>query len=261
VYICALLYIISFFFIMTSTSETGHAKNVANFKELITVVKSFGTQYQPMAEALKVSALEEQVGKVEAVLNRLKDAETMEKQATATLQGEFKTLNTLSSQLMGLLISSGAKASSVEEARSVQKLIAGTRSKKKKTTSDATANESVKDTRSTSRQSYDSKLDNFVKLTTILQNVPEYKPNEGDFQVSMLQKKAKEMAQAIENNDAKEAARRQVMHERNELLYTPETGVVATAGKVKEYIKAVFGGVKSTQYKAVSKIRINSTSR
>jgi hypothetical protein len=246
---------------MTSTSETGHAKNIANFKELITVVKSFEAQYQPMADALKIPALEEQVGKVEAVLNRLKDAETMEKQAIATLQGEFKTLSTLSSQLMGLLISSGAKASSVEEARAVQKLISGTSSKKKKTTEGANADGQTKETRSTSRQSYDSRLDNFVKLTTILQNVPEYKPNEGDFQVSMLQKKAREMAQAIENNDAKEVARRQIMHERNDLLYTPETGVVATAGKVKEYIKAVFGGVKSTQYKAVSKIIIKQVSK
>jgi hypothetical protein len=246
---------------MPSTSETGHAKNIANFKELITVVKSFEAQYQPMADALKIPALEEQVGKVEAVLNRLKDAETMEKQAIAMLQGEFKMLSTLSSQLMGLLISSGAKVSSVEEARSVQKLIVGTRSKKKKTTGDATANEPAKDTRSTSRQSYDSKLDNFVKLTTILQNVPEYKPNEAGFQVNALQIKAREMAKAIENNDAKEVARRQVMHERNELLYTPETGVVATAGKIKEYIKAVFGGVKSTQYKAVSKIIIKQVSK
>ena len=239
-------------------SETGHAKNVANFKELITVVKSFGTQYQPMANALKVSALEKQVGEVEAVLNRLKDAETMEKQAIAVLQGEFKTLGTLSSQLMGLLISSGAKASSVEEARAVQKIISGSSSKKKKTTEGAKADGQTKETRSTTRQSYDSRLDNFVKLTTILQNVPEYKPNEEGFQIDVLQKKAKEMAQAIENSDAKEIARRQVMHERNELLYTPETGLVATAGKIKEYIKAVFGGVKSTQYKTVGKIKITT---
>lgn len=242
---------------MAFVSETGHAKNVANFKELITVVKSFGAQYQPIAEMLKISALEAQVSKVEDVLNKLKDAETLEKQATATLQTEFKSLGTLSSQLMGILISSGAKTSSVDEARAVQKVLSGTSSKKKKSAEEANTDGQTKETRSTSRQSYDSKLDNFVKMTTILQNVPEYKPNEANFQIDTLQKKAKEMAQAIENSDAKEIARRQIMHERNELLYTPETGLVATAGKIKEYIKAIFGGVKSTQYKAVGKIRFS----
>lgn len=246
---------------MASISETGHAKNVANFKQLITVLGSFGGQYQPVADALQIATLEKQAQEAEIVLNKLKESETLSKQATATLQAEFKTLNTLSSQLMGLLISSGAKASSVEEARAIQKVITGGNAKKKKTPATTGETTETKDTRSTSRQSYDSKLDNFEKLIAVLQNVAEYKPKESEFQVSTLQAKVNAMKNAIKENDGKEIARRQVMHERNALLYTPETGMVATANKIKEYIKAVFGGVKSTQYKAVSKIRINSTSK
>jgi hypothetical protein len=241
---------------MASMSETGHAKNVANFKELITVVRSFEGQYQPIAEVLQINALEKQAANAGEVLSKLKELETLSKQATATLQEEFKTLSTFSSQLMGVLISSGAKTSSVEEAKAVQKRIAGTNSRKKRTEMKDSFLGETKDFRSTSRQSYDSRLDDFEKLISILQNIPEYRPKEDLFQVVTLQSKAKNMKNAIQENDSRDIARKQVMHERNALLYTPESGVVAIASKIKAYIKGVFGGVKSTQYKSVSKIKI-----
>lgn len=241
---------------MTSQSETGHAKNVANFRELITIVNSFGAQYQPMAEALKVDALEEQAKRVEDTLNKLKEAETLAKQATASLQAEFKTLNTLTSQLMGLLISSGAKASSIDEAKAIQKRITGSNNKKKKADLPTDGTTEKKASRSTSRQSYDSRLDDFEKLITVLQNVPEYKPNEEVFQPETLKKKVLAMKNAIQENDVRENTRAQMMNDRNALLYEEDNGVVAIALKVKGYIKAVFGGVKSVQYKAVGKIKI-----
>lgn len=237
-------------------TETGHAKNVANFKELITTVSSFGALYNPSAKALQADALEKMAQTAEQALSKLKETETQAKQATALLQTEFKTLNTLTSQLMGLLMSSGAKASSVEEARTIQKRITGSNSKKKKTETPEGGATETKETRSTSRQSYDSRLDDFEKLVTVLQNVTEYAPNEADFQVSALLAKIEAMKRAIQESDAKEVVRNQAMHERNALLYTPETGLVATSLKVKGYVKAVFGGVKSMQYKSLSKIKI-----
>ena len=38
-------------------SETGHAKNVANFETLISAVQTFGTAYNPARTDLKVPAL------------------------------------------------------------------------------------------------------------------------------------------------------------------------------------------------------------
>jgi hypothetical protein len=43
---------------MATTYETGHAKNVANFQNLIVFVKAYGTTYNPSKEALKVPQLE-----------------------------------------------------------------------------------------------------------------------------------------------------------------------------------------------------------
>lgn len=39
---------------MASTSETGHAKNVANFQDLIAFVAGYGATYNPSKNALKL---------------------------------------------------------------------------------------------------------------------------------------------------------------------------------------------------------------
>lgn len=42
---------------MASTSETGHAKNVANFQDLISFVTGYGAIYNPNKDALKLPQL------------------------------------------------------------------------------------------------------------------------------------------------------------------------------------------------------------
>jgi len=42
---------------MVSTSETGHAKNVANFEDLISFCTGYGTAYNPSNATLKLTAL------------------------------------------------------------------------------------------------------------------------------------------------------------------------------------------------------------
>ncbi len=42
---------------MASTSETGHAKNIANFQDLIAFVTGYGATYNPAKAALKLVQL------------------------------------------------------------------------------------------------------------------------------------------------------------------------------------------------------------
>lgn len=42
---------------MASTSETGHAKNIANFQDLIAFVVGYGTTYNPSKNTLKIPQL------------------------------------------------------------------------------------------------------------------------------------------------------------------------------------------------------------
>lgn len=42
---------------MSSTSETGHAKNVANFEQLVSYCTGYGATFNPAKAALKLPAL------------------------------------------------------------------------------------------------------------------------------------------------------------------------------------------------------------
>jgi len=42
---------------MASTSETGHAKNVANFEDMISFVTGYGVTYNPSKNAIKLPQL------------------------------------------------------------------------------------------------------------------------------------------------------------------------------------------------------------
>lgn len=46
---------------MPSTSETGHAKNVANFQDLISFCTGYGATYNPSKAALSVANLQAQL--------------------------------------------------------------------------------------------------------------------------------------------------------------------------------------------------------
>jgi hypothetical protein len=105
--------------------------------------------------------------------------------------------------------------------------------------------------------SYDSRLDNLDKLIKLLASEPEYAPNEADLTIDLLttlysdlsSKNTAVINAAVPLNNARIA--------RNNVLYTPLTGVVDISVDVKMYIKSVFGA-KSPQYNAISGLTFTS---
>ena len=86
----------------------------------------------------------------------------------------------------------------------------------------------------------------------LLTSIPQYNPNEEDLKISTLTAlyedlKAKNSA-VVDAYTPLSNAR----IARNEIMYTPLTGLVDIAADTKTYIKSVFGA-SSPQYKQVSK--------
>ena len=57
---------------MTSTTETGHAKNVANFEDLISFCTGYGTACNPSKNNLKLTALNTLFTNSKSVLQTVK---------------------------------------------------------------------------------------------------------------------------------------------------------------------------------------------
>jgi hypothetical protein len=236
---------------MPSTSETGHAKNVANFQDLISFCTAYGATYNPSKTALTIASLQTQLANAQATLQTVKTTQTAFNNATNSRMVAFKPLKALSTKIINALDATDALPETVKDAKTINRKLQGQRAtpKAQKTSSDANA--VVEKTISTSQQSYDQQVEHYAKLIELLNSDSNYKPNETDLTVAANQTKLDELKAAnIAVIDSYTNFSNSRIN-RNTSLYNPLTGIVNTALDVKKYVKSVFGAT-SPQFKQIS---------
>ena len=227
---------------MASTSETGHAKNVANFDELISFVTGYRESYNPSKATIKLDALKALSDHAKHSINAVSSMEPAYKSAVAAREVVFIPLSKLTTRIMNSIKATDTTVQVDENARTLVRKIQGVRATAKKTEDEKKAlAEKGKEVVeiSTSQMSYDSRLDNFFKLIQLLSSVPEYNPNETELKIEHLNTilddlKAKNAA-VVESYIPLSNAR----ISRNNLLYKENTGLYDVALDVKNYIKSV----------------------
>jgi hypothetical protein len=108
---------------MPSTSDKGHAKNVANLSKLIEVCKGFGTKYNPSKTAIKIANLTTKLDNSKQQLQDIKDTAQAETTARNNRAIGFKGNNKFSTRILAAVKSSDASAESVADAISINKKI------------------------------------------------------------------------------------------------------------------------------------------
>ena len=240
---------------MPSTSETGHAKNVANFEDLISFCNGYGAAYNPSKAALTITELNKLQTNAKASLQQAKITKTSFDNATNARQLAFKDLKPLATKTVNALAVSGATALAVADAKTINRKIQGAKAngstKTPTTPADPNAPVPTDKTISTSQQSYDSLIDHFTKMIESVSQDANYKPNEKELQVATLQTKLDSLKTA--NTDLINGFTNwsNARINRNSTLYNPLTGLVQTALEVKKYVKSVFGAT-SPQFKQLS---------
>ncbi len=240
---------------MPSTSETGHAKNVANFEDLISFCNGYGATYNPSKDALTITKLTDLQTNAKASLQLAKTTKTSFDNATNARQVAFKDLKPLATKVINALSVSGATTLAVADAKTINRKIQGAKSnggtKTATTPADPNAPTPTDKTISTSQQSYDSLIDHFTKLIESVSQDANYKPNETELKVATLQTKLDSLKSS--NTDLVNAFTNwsNARINRNTTLYNPLTGLVQTALEVKKYVKSVFGA-SSPQFKQIS---------
>ena len=245
---------------MPSTSETGHAKNVANFEDLISFCNGYGASYNPSKEALKIANLQTQLTSSQNVLKEVKTSQTAFNNATNARMDIFKPLKSLATKIINALDATDASAETVKDARTINRKLQGQRAtpKTSTTTPPVEGETPLPDkTISSSQQSYDQQIEHFDKLIELLASDSNYKPNEADLTVAAIQAKLAALKTAntavvdtYTNWSNSRIARRTT-------LYNPLTGLVNTALDVKKYVKSIYGAT-SPQYKQVSKLEFKT---
>lgn len=240
--------------VMSSNIETGHAKNVANFGKLCSFCTGYGTAYNPSKSTLSLIALNTMQSESQKSLNVVHGALSAHKNALAAREVAFKPFSKLITRVMNALRSSDSTREIDEKADSFARKLQGRRASAKLTEEEkqalAAEGNGQKEI-SSSQLSFDSRIDNFDKLISLLSTIPAYNPNEEELKITSLTAyledlKAKNAA-VIEAATALSNAR----IARNEMLYKENAGLIDTALDVKSYVKSVFGA-GTPQFRQIS---------
>ena len=240
---------------MASTSEVGHAKNVANFQDLIEFVTAYGATYSPSKSSLKIAALNAQHAAAAASLNNVISKNTEYNNRVNERMIAFSILKPLSTRLLNALEATDASDETIKDAKTFNRKMQGKKTSSGQTPTDP--NQPAPTTMSTSQQSYDQLIQHLAGLNAVLAAEPSYTPNENDLKVSTIDAK---IADLTAKNTAVANAYATISNtriERNEILYSPQEGLVETAGEVKKYVKSVFGAT-SPQFAQVKGIKFSN---
>jgi len=243
---------------MSTTYETGHAKNAANFQILIANVTGYGASYNPSMASIKLPNLNALANAANATIANLNSLLPRYSNAVAEREAAFEPLSRLSTKMYNSLKATDAIKQVKDNAETNHRKLSGRRASAKLSEEEKqmrlAKGDEVKQI-SASQKSYDNMLDTLDKQIKLLADIPSYVPNEIELQIATLQelfntlqiKNTAVQQQLVLLNAARIA--------RNEALYNAKTGIVAVAQDVKNYAKSVFG-VSSANYKLISGIAI-----
>ena len=242
---------------MPSTSEVGHAKNVANFADLIAYCTAYGATYNPSKTALQLTTLNTLLTNAQTELANVTTAKNAFDTVTGDRQLAFEPLKSLATKIFNYLSVTDATDQTIVDAKTINNKLQGRRSGTITETPPTEEGGETQNTVSVSRQSYDMLTENFSAYIDLVSSVPSYTPNETELTTVSLTTFHTNLQTANTNVINAEVAYSNARISRNTVLYAENTGLVDIALEVKKYVKAVFGAT-SPQYKQISGIKFTS---
>jgi hypothetical protein len=243
---------------MANFIETGHAKNVANFEDLISFCVGYGATYNPVNANKKIPALQAKQTAALAAIQTVKTTKTAFDNSTNAREIVFESLKKLSTRIVNALEATTATNQTIDDAKTVNRKIQGKRAGSTSKVTAANASTVVVpnaapevNTISVSQQSFDSLIDNFAKLIQVVSTEAAYLPNETELKVATLNTLLTSLktANTVVINATTTYSNARIS--RDTVLYAADTGLVDLALEVKKYVKSLFGAT-SPQFKQVS---------
>lgn len=243
-------------------NETGHARNIQLFQELISAVNGFGGQYKPTNPLIELSALEAKLNAADNALDDLSTKRAAESMADTARENLFAPLGRLSTRSINYYSSTGAPENRIADAKGFKRRLEGRRARavvEVAATTTGTPPPPGPDIdaglrHSVSQQSYMQKVEHLDGLIDLFEGDPVYAPNEMDLTTAELINYSAQLKAANTASIAAATAIANARVTRDVVLYDLDTGLVTLAVLVKKYVKALFGAT-SPQYRQISSLR------
>lgn len=248
---------------MTTFTEIGNDKNIANFEDLISYCVGFGPTYNPSLAAIKIANMNTQKTSCANAQANANATVNILKGVTNSREIVFLPLKKLVTRVVAAVKACGAPEQTVKDVITYNNKLQGKRAKpikkaatqeEERTIDPPTEPVEVIVHISVSQQGYDSKIEYFSRMIDLLGTISMYAPNENDLKIASLNAllaamKTSNTAVITATTNLKNAA---IL--RNGLLYKNVTGLCDVAQEVKDYVKSVYGAT-SGQYKTVRAIK------
>ena len=238
---------------MASSSEKGHAKNIANAQLLCTHISQLGATYNPSNPQLSLAnllALYNAAFTQQETVNNLVAPYSI---AVDSREVIFNPLNkTLTKLQKAYKATEGVTQVELEDFKTIARKLKGERKSKVPTNTDPAAQQTM---HSTAQLSYDQRTNSMDLLIAQLQNTPNYNPNETEFKVATLQDLKAKMLTATQNVGNAFVPLNTARSTRNDILYTNTNNLVDTFNKAKDYAATILD-TSSLQYKAIARVRL-----
>lgn len=239
---------------MSSTSETGHAKNLANLKRADTFIIQAGSIYLPSNNSISQGSINAVYNNCKTAFDNFLSAEAEYKKQTNIREIEFKKLDALIAQIMSHILSLDLDKQTVKDVQATVKKYNG--SKGKQTLADAgkaplaIADPNNQDSEkpqeeesdasiSQSQQSFDNKFATAEKIKYTLLSIPTYNPNEPELQTGNIQTFLTNLDAINNTANAATTAMLKARSIRNELFYIGPNSLYYTAIKWRRYMRQI----------------------
>jgi hypothetical protein len=234
-----------------STSEVGHAKNIANLNTLNANILALGAIYNPSNPKLQLVILQNTYTTASQHQENVNTLLAPYSFAVNDREILFKPLNKQLTKLRkAYKATEGVTQKELDNFMTISRKLKGIQ----KTTTATVTSEQEQTKHSTSQLSYDQRTNNMDLLISLLQNTPNYNPNEAEYKIEVLQAQKEEMlqkTQAVINTYIPLNNARSI---RNKTLYNAEENLVDIANKAKDYLFTILD-TNSTEYKAIARLQ------
>lgn len=231
-------------------AETGHARNVERFAQLISFVQGYGADYAPGNTAITLVNLQAKLAESEAGIDGVSSTKAPWTVAVNIRQNLFAELRPRATRIVNSFASSGQPQNAVDDMKTLNRKIVGVKLKTLPKGATGAPEDGDGKGHSASQQSYTQLTEHFDNLIELL-DTSGFAPNEPDLTLAALTAFAtslKDSSTAVINATTSWSNARIA---RDEALYAEGTGLVALAGLVKKYVKSLYGA-ESAQYKQIS---------
>lgn len=223
-------------------AETGHAKNLENFKKDRDFAVSWGAAYTPSNPLLRVSNLNAIIAASETSSDTVQTARTPFRAATAAAEDSFAAVNERMTRVRQTLKASGARASTLADADTYFRKIKGKRASKAVVDNPATPAIDESDaSHSASQMSRAQRIESLEALILLLEAETLYNPNEADLTTAALNALLDDLRAKTDAVQSAFVPYSNALAARDQIYYADATSLVAVASLFRAYVQAAFG--------------------